>query len=226
MSLWPWLWGACHYDLDLWPFDAKIYRCLPFFILHLCMKNEVCRSNTVRVIALQRSVDRRTDGQTDRRTDRRTDKVITIGLPHLRWRGPNYFVMPSAAVLYSLYFAVTHPPYFFITKVKSGQVPVQMPFFSTLSHIFILSRLFYVYNKNNLSIRKFSNCFVLFINYCLMFYITSQKREFFALQSKCLLVATSSSCPLMKRKRPQERLTLSSLRHSIWVLTCALYEVF
>ena len=34
-----------------------------------------------------------TDGQTDRRTDRRTDgqtdKVITIGLPHLRWRGPN-----------------------------------------------------------------------------------------------------------------------------------------
>ena len=71
----------CHYDLDLWPFDPKIYRCLPFFILHLCMKYEVCRSNTVRVIALQRSVDRRTDGQ--------TDKVITIGLPHLRWRGPN-----------------------------------------------------------------------------------------------------------------------------------------
>ena len=73
--------GACHYDLDLWPFDPKIYRCLPFFIFHLCMKYEVFRSNTVRVIALQRSVDRRTDGQ--------TDKVITIGLPHLRWRGPN-----------------------------------------------------------------------------------------------------------------------------------------
>ena len=30
-----------------------------------------------------------TDRQTDGRTDRRTDKVITIGLPHLRWRGPN-----------------------------------------------------------------------------------------------------------------------------------------
>ena len=73
--------GACHYDLDLWPFDPKIYRRLTFFILHLCMKYEVCRSNTVRVIALQRSVDRR--------TDRQTDKVITIGLPHLRWRGPN-----------------------------------------------------------------------------------------------------------------------------------------
>ena len=29
-----------------------------------------------------------TDGRTDRRTDRQTDKVITIGLPHLRWRGP------------------------------------------------------------------------------------------------------------------------------------------
>ena len=34
--------------------------------------------------------DGRTDGQTDRQTDGRTDKVITIGLPHLRWRGPNY----------------------------------------------------------------------------------------------------------------------------------------
>ena len=67
------------------PFDPKIYRCLPFFILHLCMKYEVSRSNTFRVNALQRSVDRRTD----RQTDGRTDKVITIGLPHLRWRGPN-----------------------------------------------------------------------------------------------------------------------------------------
>ena len=76
---------ACHYDLDLWPFDPKIYRCLPFFILHLCMKYEVCRSNTVRVIALQRSVDRRTD----RQTDGQTDKVITIGLSHLLWWGPN-----------------------------------------------------------------------------------------------------------------------------------------
>ena len=72
--------GACQFDLDLWPFDPKIYRCLPFFILHLCMKYEVCRSNTFRVIALQRKC-----GQ----TDGRTDKVITIGLPHLRWRGPN-----------------------------------------------------------------------------------------------------------------------------------------
>ena len=62
-------WGACHFDLDLWPFDPKIYRCLPFFILHLCMKYKVCRSNTIQVIALQRSVDRRTDGRTDRQSD-------------------------------------------------------------------------------------------------------------------------------------------------------------
>ena len=48
------------------------------------MKYEVSRSNTFRVIALQRKC-----GQTDRRTDRRTDRVITIGLPHLRWRDPN-----------------------------------------------------------------------------------------------------------------------------------------
>ena len=47
------------------------------------MKYEVSRSNTFRVIALQGSVDRRTDGQ--------TDNVITIGLPHLRWRGPNKY---------------------------------------------------------------------------------------------------------------------------------------
>ena len=38
----------------------------------------------------KRSVDRRTDRRTDGQTDGRTDKVITIGLPHLRWRGPNY----------------------------------------------------------------------------------------------------------------------------------------
>ena len=53
------------------------------------MKYEVSRSNTFRVIALQRKcgqTDRRTDGQ----TDGQTDKVITIGLPHLRWRGPKY----------------------------------------------------------------------------------------------------------------------------------------
>ena len=76
-------WGACHFDL--WPFDPKIYRCLPFPILYLCMKYEVCRLREFWVIALQQSVD----GQMDRRADRQTDRVITIGLPHLRWRGPN-----------------------------------------------------------------------------------------------------------------------------------------
>ena len=54
--------GACHYDVL--PFDPKIYRRLPLFILHLCMKYEVCRSNTVWVITLQRSLDRQTDGLT------------------------------------------------------------------------------------------------------------------------------------------------------------------
>ena len=38
-------------------------------------------------------VNRRTDGQTEGRTDRRTDKVIIIGLPHLRWRGPNNHII-------------------------------------------------------------------------------------------------------------------------------------
>ena len=48
--------------------------------------------------------DGRTDRQTDRRTDRRTDKVITIGLPHLRWRGPDesslYMVQQPKPTLY------------------------------------------------------------------------------------------------------------------------------
>ena len=49
---------------------------------------------------------------TDRQTDGQTDKVITIGLPHLRWRGPNkvtqiisvlqYFCKGNRGILYSL----------------------------------------------------------------------------------------------------------------------------
>ena len=54
------------------------------------MKYEVSRSNTFRIIALQRKCGQ-TDRQTDGQTDGRTDKVITIGLPHLRWRGPNKY---------------------------------------------------------------------------------------------------------------------------------------
>ena len=61
------------------------------------MKYELSRSNTFRVIALQQSVDRRTDGRTDGQTDGQTDKVITIGLPHLRWRGPNNNIVDSLA---------------------------------------------------------------------------------------------------------------------------------
>ena len=51
------------------------------------MKYEVSRLRYFWVIVLQQSVDRRTD----RQTDGRIDKVITctIGLLHLRWRGPN-----------------------------------------------------------------------------------------------------------------------------------------
>ena len=45
-------------DLDLWPFDPKIYRRLSFPILYLCMKYKVCRLRDCWVIALQQSVDR------------------------------------------------------------------------------------------------------------------------------------------------------------------------
>ena len=32
---------TCEYDLDLQHFDPKIYRCLPFLVVHLCMKYQV-----------------------------------------------------------------------------------------------------------------------------------------------------------------------------------------
>ena len=44
---------------------------------------ELSRYNEVRT-------DGRTDRRTDGQTDGQTDKVITIGLPHLRWRDPKY----------------------------------------------------------------------------------------------------------------------------------------
>ena len=37
-------------DLDLWPFDPKMYRYLPLTILHLCMKYESCTLKTSPVI--------------------------------------------------------------------------------------------------------------------------------------------------------------------------------
>ena len=49
------------------------------------------------------SVDRRTDGQ--------TDKVITIGLPHLRWRGPNNLIACHTMwILMHAFFAETFQP--------------------------------------------------------------------------------------------------------------------
>ena len=88
-----------HCDLDLYPFDPKIYRCLPSPILYLCMKYEVCRLRHYWVIALQQSVD----GQTDRRMDR----VITIGLLHLR-RGPHNTLLSSSIFLPLLTDIYTH----------------------------------------------------------------------------------------------------------------------
>ena len=46
-----------------------MYRCLPFHILYLCMKYEVCSLRHFLVIALQQSVDGQTDGQTDGQSD-------------------------------------------------------------------------------------------------------------------------------------------------------------
>ena len=38
------------YELDLWPFDPKMYQYLPLNILHLCMKYESCKLKTTQVI--------------------------------------------------------------------------------------------------------------------------------------------------------------------------------
>ena len=75
---------------------------------------------------------------TDRQTDGRTDTVITIGLPHLRWRGPNYaftrlicssvvtvltptevFVTPVFAVLYRV--TLVRPPH--TLSVGTAELP-------------------------------------------------------------------------------------------------------
>ena len=87
--------GICHYDLDLWPFDPKLYRCLPFFILYLCMKYEVSMWKSFWVIVAQPSCGR---------TDRRTDKVITIGLPPLRCIG--VFLSSSCVCVWNINFYV------------------------------------------------------------------------------------------------------------------------
>ena len=38
------------YDLDLWPFDSKMYRHRPLAILHFCIKYESCTLKTTQVI--------------------------------------------------------------------------------------------------------------------------------------------------------------------------------
>ena len=75
--------GGGHVTMTL-TFDPKIYRRLPFFILHLCMKSV---GQTLFELSRYNEVWR--DGKTDGRTDRR--RVVTVGLPHLRWRGPNNY---------------------------------------------------------------------------------------------------------------------------------------
>ena len=63
-------------------------------------------------------MDRRTDRQTDRQTDGRTDRVITIGLPHLRWRGPNN-LRGNADFLHLNYRLLTSNMSFFPFTIRS-----------------------------------------------------------------------------------------------------------
>ena len=146
-------WGACYYDLDLWtPKSIGVFLSLS----SICVWSmkfvgwgnfELSHYNKVW-----------TDRQTDRRTDRRTDRVITIGLPHLRWRGPNnpkYIVHISARVHYFCdskveqiyaYKSIKHKHVIPYVKIKStwkratnvccitARAMQSMTFFSQTSH--------------------------------------------------------------------------------------------
>ena len=129
--------GACHYDLDLWPFDSKIYRRLPFFILHLCMKYEVSRSNTFRVIALQRKCGR---------TDRRTDKVIPMcryasqaTQKPIAWRvkGSSWTCAGSVEMIQqnSLHYGLNSPYYVFLCAIKERGHTCKFHFFTSYNFL-------------------------------------------------------------------------------------------
>ena len=60
-----------HCDLDLWPFDLKIYRAHPCLMgsLHVKFHDDRCKGKAV---MCRKPKCGRTDGRTDRRTDGRT----------------------------------------------------------------------------------------------------------------------------------------------------------
>ena len=84
--------GGCHYDIccQKLTFDLLTPKSIGAFlsISSICVWS--MKSVGLTLFELSRYNEVWTDGRTDRQTDGRTDNVITIGLPHLRWRGPNY----------------------------------------------------------------------------------------------------------------------------------------
>ena len=87
-----------HCDLDLWPFDLKIYRAHPCLMGRLHVKFHDDRWKGKAVMRRKPKCGR-TDGRTDRRTDRRTDgrtwwfqytppNFVAGGITRLQWYFP------------------------------------------------------------------------------------------------------------------------------------------
>ena len=70
-----------HCDLDLWPFDLKIYRAHPWLMgsLHVKCHDDRCKGKAV--MRRKPKCAGQTDGQTEGRTDRQTDMVIPVYPP-------------------------------------------------------------------------------------------------------------------------------------------------
>ena len=93
--------------LTFWP---KIYRWLPFIVLHLCMK--YLGWKLIKLLHYSKV-------WTDRLMDSQTDRVITKGLRHLRWRGP---LSPYQTVQPLLNIAYKRPKWAFIEPKQGAPV--------------------------------------------------------------------------------------------------------
>ena len=101
-----------HCDLDLWPFDLKIYRAHPCLMgsLHVKFPDDRCKEKAV---MRRKPKCGRTDGRTDGQTDGQTDMVIPVYPPP-----PNF--VAGGIMIWSFRFA-NHCE-FCLFKTRSGSV--------------------------------------------------------------------------------------------------------
>ena len=120
------------------------------------MKYEVCRSNTVRVIALQQSVDRRTDRQTDGRTDRQSDYYRA---PASSMAGPKYLHFQCFLLLWTL--GKFWQPFFSETVVVTYELAVPVAVLNT-ALLCSLKRIFHRQKGTILIKYKYKDWLLLF----------------------------------------------------------------